>query len=189
MPKVRTVKAAKDYPNLGIAKGDMCYVWKVRTSNAGGREFRSKTYPRPSQLNFGFTGQLGDIEQDMENAEDLEALRGFAETLRELGEEQQEKFNNMPEGLQQGDTGQLLEERANGLSEWADAIEEACDEAQSKIDEIDAKEPQDLDDINWDPEDPDDTPPDEEQIEEAREAERQAAFEEAKEAATSGNPL
>lgn len=138
MPRVYTQKAAKDYPAEGITKGSMYYRWTVRTSPYSSREFKSATYPRPSQLNFGFRGQLGDIEQDMGKAQDPEELKSFAETLRELSEEQGEKFDNMPEGLQQGDTGQLLEERRDGLSEWADEVEQAAEEWETALEELKA---------------------------------------------------
>lgn len=133
MPRVYMQKAAKDYPAEGITKGQTYYSWSVRTGPVGGRTYRSATYPRPSQLNFGFRGRLGDIELDMGNAQDPEELRNFAEALRELGQECQESFDNMPEGLQQGDTGQLLEERAQGLEGWADEVEEAADTWENEL--------------------------------------------------------
>jgi len=139
MPRVFTTKAAKDYPSLGIKKGENYFRWKVRTRAAGGVEYKSKTYPRPSQLNFGFTGKIGDIELDMGKCESIEDLRGYAEQIRELGEECGESFDNMPEGLQQGDTGQLLEERRDGCEGWADEVESACDEAETKLEEFDAQ--------------------------------------------------
>src|SRR5437870_694874 len=136
MPRVTQVTAAKDYPEKGIKKGEKCYVWRVRLQR-GGVDCRSKTYPRPSQLNYGFTGQLGDIVEDMGKCTDVDDLRSIGEQLKELGEQCQESFDNMPEGLQQGDTGQLLEERSDGLSSWADAVEEACDEYDTAVGEID----------------------------------------------------
>lgn len=136
MPRVYTQKAAKDYPTKGIKKGDTYYSWSVRTGPAGGVTYKSLTYPRPSQLNFGFRGRLGDIELDMGNASDPEELKSYAEALRELGEECGESFDNMPEGLQQGETGQLLEERRDGLDSWADEVESAADEWEGKLEEL-----------------------------------------------------
>jgi hypothetical protein len=135
MPRVFHTKAAKDWPDIGVQKGEMYYRWRIKMSR-GGIDCRSKTYPRPSQLNRGFRGQLGDIELDMGNAQDPDELRGFAETLRELGEECGSSFENMPEGLQQGDTGQLLEERRDGLEAWADEVEGFADEWQEKLDAL-----------------------------------------------------
>ena len=136
MPRVAKRKARKDYPNSGIKKGDEYYYWKVKTGPASGCVCRSKTPPTPSQLNTGFAGQVGEIEASLDAAEDVEGIRSVIDEIRELGEEQQGKFDNMPEGLQQGDTGQLLEERAGQCEEWASNIESACDEYDNRIEEI-----------------------------------------------------
>ena len=74
----------------------------------------------------------------MANAQSPEDFRGVAEALRELGSEQQEKYDNMPEGLQQGDTGQMLEERASNCESWADEIEQRADELESALEAVDA---------------------------------------------------
>ena len=65
-------------------------------------------------------------------ADDLaSALNDAAEQLRELGQECQDKFDNIPEGLQQGDTGQLLENRAQECEAKADELESAAGEVES----------------------------------------------------------
>ena len=67
---------------------------------------------------------------------ELEALRSQVEDvgarLRELADAEQDKFDNMNEGLQSSDNGQAIEEAASNLSDAADAaesgnIEEALD--------------------------------------------------------------
>ena len=67
---------------------------------------------------------------------ELEALRSQVEDvgarLRELADAEQDKFDNMNEGLQAADNGQAIEEAASNLSDAADAaesgnIEEALD--------------------------------------------------------------
>lgn len=136
MPKVTERKARKDYPNNGIKKGDKYFYWKIKTGPASGYACRSLTRPTPSQLNTGFAGTIGEIEASIDAAEDVDGVRSVAEEIRTLGEEQQEKLDNMPEGLQQGDTGQLLQERAEGCESWAGEIESACDEYDTKIEEI-----------------------------------------------------
>jgi PAS domain-containing protein len=180
MPKVTQVRAAKDYPDKGIKKGEQCYVWRIKLAR-GGMDCRSKTFPRPSQLNLGFAGQIGDIELDMGKSQDVDELRAFAEQLRELGQEQQEKLDNMPEGLQQGDTGQLLQERADSCESWANEVESACDEYDEAISRINEMSAEDLD---LDEE----TREDGADVETAREEKRQEAFHEAVEAATNANP-
>jgi hypothetical protein len=44
--------------------------------------------------------------------------------LESVKDETDEKFNNMPDGLQQGDTGQLLEERVNALDEVISTLQD-----------------------------------------------------------------
>jgi hypothetical protein len=63
--------------------------------------------------------------------EDLKAkIVTQGEALRELADAEQEKFDNMPEGLQQGDAGQKIEANAGALGEAADAAEQGnADEA------------------------------------------------------------
>lgn len=79
MPKVTTHKANKDHPRWGIKKGDKYYAWKRKIGPAHGIEYKGLTYLRPSQLNSGFRGQLGDIEFDMAKAESPDDLRSFGE--------------------------------------------------------------------------------------------------------------
>lgn len=52
----------------------------------------------------------------------LQDLQAEAEEIRD---EEQEYFDNMPEGLQGGDKGQQAEQDASNLSECADGIEQA----------------------------------------------------------------
>lgn len=169
MPRVHRRKAAKDYPDKGISKGEMYYQWSIKLSR-GGIVCRSKDYPRPSQLNLGFAGQIGDLALDLEAATSPEDMHGIAETVRELGEEQREKFDNMPEGLQQGDTGQLLEERADQCEEWANAIDEAADALETALDEIEGMDAEALE-LSEDA--------DADEIEHAREEKRGEALDEA----------
>jgi uncharacterized protein YoxC len=67
---------------------------------------------------------------------EMEALRSQVEDigtrLRELADAEQDKFDNLNEGLQSSDNGQAIEEAASNLSDAADAaesgdIEEALD--------------------------------------------------------------
>lgn len=127
MPRVHKVKKArKAYPEDGIAKGDSYYWWKFRY---GGKR-RSKTYPRRSQLTqSAFLSAIYDIEEDLGNlaAEDgddlLAQLEDLASRIRELGEEAQENRENMPQSLQDGEVGQMLEERYEVCEAWADGLE------------------------------------------------------------------
>jgi len=139
MPRVHFVKKArKDYPAFGIKKGDSYYWWKFRY----GGIYKSKTQPRPSQLTqseflstiYAIVEEIQDVTIDDFNS--IEELKEFieekAEEIRTLGEEQEDKLNNMPEGLQDGEIGCLLQDRADACYEMADELDEMVEE----LDEI-----------------------------------------------------
>jgi len=126
MPKVNFVKSArKDNP---VAKvGEPYYWWQFKF---GGKHY-SKTPPKPSQLTqsefMKFVYYMQDRIETLagyENAEDLKAeIDSIVDEIRSQADELDEKFNNMPEGFQQGDTGTLLEERRDAMNQWADDLE------------------------------------------------------------------
>jgi len=130
--KVYEVKhARKAKPDAGIAVGDR-YYWWCFLGRSGKRRYSikcvSKTYPRRSQLTrSAFLGALYDIE---DTVSDIEANDSFPDVLEEIKadiqsliEETQASLDNMPENLQQGETGQLLQERIEGLESWLQEIE------------------------------------------------------------------
>lgn len=129
MPRVEKRKAAKDYPAQGIKKGDEYYYTKLRLQR-GGIVKRSLTPFKPSQLtNSPFkSGWLAAQEAWGDSAKQPEDMRAAAEAIREIGEECREGFDNMPEGLQQGETGQMLECRADEAERIADELESLADE-------------------------------------------------------------
>lgn len=60
-------------------------------------------------------------------------LKGLKDEIEELGEEEQEYFDNMPENLQEGERGQaakdaiaLIEQSGIGVDDVMNALEEAC---------------------------------------------------------------
>ena len=134
--------ARKGYPKDGIKKGEVYWKWSFRF----GGVHRSKSKPRPSQLTqseylsavYGLMETIGDSQP-----ESLEALDGdrseWAASAREIGEGAQERLDSMPEGLQEGDTGQLLASRIEAMEAWADELEgvdleydEECDETEDE---------------------------------------------------------
>lgn len=128
MPRVHHGKVRKDHPTYGIKKGEMAYWWAIKTGPASGYKVYSKTPPKASQLTRSeFQGAMCDFEDEINalSADDgLESsCEDIAGRIRELGEDQTSKFDNMPEGLQQGDTGQLLEQRASRCEEIASELE------------------------------------------------------------------
>lgn len=135
MARVDRRKAAKDYPQFGIAKGDMHYYVKIKTGPRSSREMRSKTpFKRSALTQSDYLSQLYDWEDSKVEISDMESAQEFADTIRSLGEEQQEKLDNMPEGLQQGSTGEMLTERAEACEAAAGEIEEAISDWESAKD-------------------------------------------------------
>ncbi len=115
-------RARKADPKAGIAKGDSYFWWKFRYSGVQ----KSKTRPRPSQLiNSPFLRTIAEIEEELSmltvgdnNPDDVrDAIDNAKSELENLQSETQDSFDNMPEGLQQGDTGQMLEGRIESVEE------------------------------------------------------------------------
>jgi molecular chaperone GrpE (heat shock protein) len=70
----------------------------------------------------------------------MEDVNEIKESVEDLASEEQEKFDNMPEGLQNGSTGQSVQDAAtalesviDNLSEAINAIEQAVDDAINAI--------------------------------------------------------
>lgn len=92
--------------------------------------------PRQSELIASpFLSGMAESQEEIEDAletfhdggsvEDLQAtVESVAAAIRERGEEAQGSFDNMPEGLQQGETGQMLETRAERCEEIASELED-----------------------------------------------------------------
>ena len=126
--------AQKDYPDRGIKKGEPYYWWKP---NFGAKHF-SKTPPKPSQVTTSaFMSTYLDIQEQadesrptfspkMEDGSDLESWRDdLVSELESLRDETQGSLDNMPEGLQQGDTGLMLQERIDGVEGVINDLESA----------------------------------------------------------------
>lgn len=129
MPKVKYVKSRKDYPQYDISKGEMYYVWAIKTQR-GGITLRSKTPPRQSQLTLSeyksAAWELVERLEDFQKPSDIRDLVSFRDELvsdaENLRDEQQEKLDNMPEGLQQGDTGSMIQERIEALDSFVEEL-------------------------------------------------------------------
>lgn len=148
MARATFVKSArKAIKGTGIKKGDSYYWWKFRY----GDKQVSKTPPRRSQLTQSdFLGQLYDLEDQLADLvadnylDDPSALKDdiqqIADDVRALGGEQADKLSNMPDSLQQGPTGEMLQSRADGCDAWADEleavdVEEADEKGEDETDE------------------------------------------------------
>lgn len=139
MAKVHERVARKDYPAQGIKKGQTYYTWKTRVTV--GKTYQSQVHrsaTRPtSTTQSAFLSALAELQASFSGVEDADGLRQLASDVRDLGQEEQDKYDNMPEGLQQGETGQMLEERASNCDTWADEIESAADALDEKLEALD----------------------------------------------------
>ena len=138
MPRVTHVmKARKD--NDICKAGESYYWWKFRF---GGKRL-SLTYPRQSQLTQSeFLSGIYSIQEEAEDwspddekqwHDELEsAVEDWKSQVEELGETCTENRENMPEALQDGDTGAMLAERA-----------ENCESMVNELDGLSFDEPDD----------------------------------------------
>lgn len=147
-------KAAKDYPEHGIAKGESYYWWKFMVGGRGGPKHYSKTPPKPSQLTQSeFLQGLRGIQEQVDalaaDSELPDAVADIVQQLRDLGQEQEDKKDNLPDSLQNGPTGELLDSRKEACEQAADEFEQIDfdnDEAQKeeywaeKLEEVQAVE-------------------------------------------------
>lgn len=158
MPKVHFVaKSRKAHKEIGVKKGEPYFWWKKRLSvNGAGIVVKSKERPRQSQLTSSpFWSAVYATQERAEDGvtdlSDVESLRDdLVSDLEMIRDECQEKFDNMPEGLQQGDTGQMLEERVSAMEEAISELEGVdCDDsvdADPKDENYDDERQQKLDD-------------------------------------------
>lgn len=148
MARIKHQKARKDYPDSGIKKGDMYYYTKIKTGPRSSRVMRSLTPFRQSQMTTSpfKSGWYAAQEQWGEGSHSIELLQSIAEAIREIGQEAQDGFDNMPESLQYSSTGEMLEERANKCEEVADALDELASEAEGLEEPEEPIEPEDEDD-------------------------------------------
>ena len=122
--------AAKDYPDHGITKGDQYWFAQIKTGPRSSKIIRSLSRIPESQMTTSpfKSGWYAMQEAWDASDKDGEAICAAAEAIRELGEEARGSFDNMPEGLQQGDTGQMLEARADNCESFADSLDSLVDE-------------------------------------------------------------
>lgn len=122
MPRVHHVKKARrDYPEDGIKRGESYFWWKFRYCSKS----RSKSRPTPQQLTRSeFWSQVYDFQDELSDCSDSDTLQDIIERIREFADEQEEKRNNMPESLQEVGSGEILMNRTEALTDWADELED-----------------------------------------------------------------
>lgn len=138
MPRVTRVEKCRHSPgqcgkcSTKIKKGEPYLWWKFRTGGRGGSKHvrcaKPECAPKASDLTQSeFWGEIyamqeqgitGDTFSDLKDSRDEVANR-----LTEMADELEEKRNNMPEGLQDGETGNMLQERADACRDAATELE------------------------------------------------------------------
>lgn len=137
MPKVNTAKAAKDYPNEGIKKGDLYYSWAFFR----GPTLRSKTPPRRSQI----TGSANlsaayAVEECLEDAlgeaktvgDVVSALEIAASDADNVISDYDDQIGNLEQAFQGGCPAlEEAQEKRDGLESWKGELESAKDEVEA----------------------------------------------------------
>lgn len=122
MARVHFVKAARK-DNQVVKKGESYYWWKPMIGGRGGPKRYSKTRPTRAQLTTSpFLSALYALEDDLPDAMEAADLEDLVNQLEELRDECETSLSNMPESLQYSPTGELLQERIDGLQSWIDEI-------------------------------------------------------------------
>ena len=127
LSKIDKTVPADENDKILIDKGESYYTW----SFMNGGTYYSKTPPRASQLTSSeFMSTYYGIQESVEDFEttDLDELVSFVDdiksSLEDLRDETDDKFNNMPESLQGGPTGELLQERVDSLDSTISEFED-----------------------------------------------------------------
>lgn len=129
MPRVHTLRANKNYPDIGVVKGETYYKWKKRY----GPTQRSKTYPSPSQLSNAKYAAIHDAIKDAEKTigscsepDDIKsALEEVASVARDVAGEYEESASNVESAFPNGSS--VIDD----LNEKKDACESFADELES----------------------------------------------------------
>lgn len=124
-----------------IRVGDTYFTWARKMARGGIVYFRHAECGRPkmselssrktvrideavNEADWSFSPEVdSDGEYDGDFGQVSDAVTAIAEVAREVGEEYQESFDNLPENFQYGDTGQALEAVAQELDSWCDDLE------------------------------------------------------------------
>lgn len=119
-----------------IVKGETYFQWSIKAQRGGTtyRQHTSHGHPKQSQLtNSKLSGAYAAIESAeasiaaASGKDDLvEALESCASEIEQVRDEYQESLDNMPDGLQQGTTGQEIQEKIDALESFADSLNSAA---------------------------------------------------------------
>ena len=138
LSKIDRNQPADENDEILINVGESYWTWCFY----GGQPIYSKTKPRQSQLtNNSFKQELYSIQESVEDfsPEDPDEVGEFVEELisdlEELRDTCQESFDNIPEQLQEGNSGQILQERIENLDDVISNLENIDTEFSSELDE------------------------------------------------------
>ena len=138
LSKIDRNQLADENDEILINVGESYWTWCFY----GGQPIYSKTKPRKSQLtNNPFKQELYAIQESVEDfsTEDPDEVGEFVEelisNLEELRDTCQESFDNTPEQLQEGNSGQILQERIENLDDVISNLENIDTEFSSELDE------------------------------------------------------
>ena len=146
MARATFVKAArKDYPDHGIKKGESYWHWKFMQGGRGGAKRYSKTKPKPSQLTQSeFWGNVLGLQESNEATPHLDDIESQIEEIKSELEgwrdEQEERRSNLPDSLQDGSSGELLQGRYDALEECVntlDSVDFSYDQSEKEETETD----------------------------------------------------
>jgi hypothetical protein len=138
-------KARKDNKAAGIKKGESYYWWQFAFSPKS----YSKTPPTRSQLTrSSFLSTLWAIEdglckrfEGIVTSDDFEnGIEELVGEIEELKDECQNSLDNMPYQLQESDSGQLLQERIDGLDSWISDLQSIDTETNENLTDDEKKE-------------------------------------------------
>ncbi len=164
MARAFTSKAAKDYPDHGIAKGDTYYFWTV---GFRGRKQMSKTQPRQSQLTGSPTLSAAYAAQEnfqdaIESATTVDDLVTACDSAIDDADSVISDFDDSISNLEDAFSGgcpalEEKQEQRDAVEAWKDEIEnaksdiEGLDDNDYKIeDPADREDPEDEDEIDED---------------------------------------
>ena len=127
-----------------IEPGQKYYWWAFRY---GGKRTRCINHaPRTSDFTQskmsgayaaieGAQDELGECTSPHDMPPILEAC---ADSIDEVASEYQDSLDNMPENFQQGSTGEEIQEKIDGLNEFAEACRQAASAIEGELEAYDA---------------------------------------------------
>ena len=144
MPRVtRVAKARKDQGRCSgcgcdIKKWDSYLWWQFAFGTKNKRCAKPACAPKASDLTQSeYYGNMASHEETLSDIrsrltadqdDDLESLSGevndLADEIESYGQEQEDKRSNMPEGLQDSETGELLQARADACQELSSQLQD-----------------------------------------------------------------